>query len=58
MSSRRINRGRGRVIPKQRQEGIKMHRTVQLRMEMLKENGKPYEPTAKVIRGIAPTWVD
>ena len=35
-----------------------MHRTVQLRMEMLKENGKPYEPTAKVIRGIAPTWVD
>ncbi|KJA19221.1 hypothetical protein HYPSUDRAFT_143965 [Hypholoma sublateritium FD-334 SS-4] len=53
-----INRGRGRVVPKQRQEGIKMHRTVQLRMEMLKENGKPYEPKAKLVRGIAPTWVD
>ncbi len=58
MPSCRINRGRGRVIPKQRQEGIKIHRTVQLRMQMLKENGKPYEPRAKVISGIAPTWVD
>lgn len=54
----RINLGRGRVVPKQREEGIKIHRTVKLRMEMKKEKGKLYEPKAKLARGIAPTWVD
>ncbi|CAA7265053.1 unnamed protein product [Cyclocybe aegerita] len=30
-----INRGRGRIIPKQKIEGVKIHRTVQLRMGSL-----------------------
>lgn len=54
----RINRGRGRVIPKQRLEGVKIHRTVKLRMEMKKDGDKLYKPMAGLIKGITPTWVD
>ncbi|KDR86028.1 hypothetical protein GALMADRAFT_399158 [Galerina marginata CBS 339.88] len=53
-----INRGRGRVIPKQRAEGIKIHRTVRLRMKMKEEDGKPYKPNAKVVPDVEPTWID
>ncbi|KAF9528165.1 hypothetical protein CPB83DRAFT_855015 [Crepidotus variabilis] len=53
-----INRGRGRVIPKQRTEGVKLHRTVKMRMEMLQLEDKAYKPRAKLIPGVEPTWVD
>ncbi|KDR86025.1 hypothetical protein GALMADRAFT_205254 [Galerina marginata CBS 339.88] len=52
-----VNRGRGRVIPKQRAEGIKIHRTVQLRMKMKEEERKPYKPNAKVVPDVEQTWV-
>jgi len=55
----RINRARGRVIPKQRAEGVLMHRTIKMRMELVRnKEGKPYKPRAKLIPGIEPTWVD
>jgi len=46
------------VVPKQRLEGIKIHRTVQLRMELQREGAKPYKPQANLISDIKPTWVD
>ena len=58
VNSFRINRGRGRVIPKQRLEGVKLHRTVRLRMEMKEEEGEAYRPRAKLIPGIEPIWID
>jgi len=52
-----INRGRGRVIPKQKSEGVKMHRTVKLRMELQLDDGK-YKPRAKMNPDLNPTWID
>ncbi|KDR70831.1 hypothetical protein GALMADRAFT_102896 [Galerina marginata CBS 339.88] len=53
-----INRGRGRVIPKQRTDGMKIHRTVQLRMQMkVEENGKHYKPNAHLIDNVKIEWV-
>ncbi|KAF8873256.1 hypothetical protein CPB84DRAFT_1854095 [Gymnopilus junonius] len=53
-----INHGRGRVIPKQRLEGVKIHRTVRLCMDMKVENDKAYKPKAKLMPNIEPVWVD
>ncbi|KAF8167168.1 hypothetical protein B0H34DRAFT_791932 [Crassisporium funariophilum] len=53
-----INRGRGRVIPKQRIEGVQIHRTVQLRMNARKEGEDPYEPRAKLNKDARPIWID
>jgi hypothetical protein len=52
-----INRGRGRVIPKQKSEGVKMHRTVKLRMELQLKDGK-YKPRPKTNPDLKPTWID
>ncbi|KAL0577269.1 hypothetical protein V5O48_004726 [Marasmius crinis-equi] len=40
------NLGRGRVIPKQRTQGVKVHRSVKMRMEATYENGGRYVPKA------------
>ncbi|KAF9461946.1 hypothetical protein BDZ94DRAFT_1166859 [Collybia nuda] len=48
-----INRGRGRVIPKQNANGIKIHRSVKLRLDA---KDKEYTPKAKW--NVEPTWVD
>ncbi|KAF9473886.1 hypothetical protein BDN70DRAFT_937075 [Pholiota conissans] len=53
-----INCGHGRVIPKQRMEGVKLHRTVKLRMEMKQEGEELYKPRAGLISGVTPTWVN
>ncbi|KAF9002750.1 hypothetical protein BDQ17DRAFT_1390688 [Cyathus striatus] len=53
-----VNRGRGRVIPKQKSEGIKIHRTVKLRQEIDLEDEKKYVPKAKLIPNVNVTWVD
>ncbi|KAF8630983.1 hypothetical protein AX15_002693 [Amanita polypyramis BW_CC] len=52
-----INMGRPRFIPKQKDHGVKLHRSVQLRMEAqcLKEGDK-YEPKARL--KVNPTWID
>ncbi|KDR86027.1 hypothetical protein GALMADRAFT_219065 [Galerina marginata CBS 339.88] len=46
------NRGGGRVILKQRAEGVKIHRTVQLRMKMKQENGNTKKPSARIVPDI------
>ncbi|KAH9486042.1 hypothetical protein JR316_0000106 [Psilocybe cubensis] len=53
-----INRGRGRVIPKQRLEGVKIHRTVKMRMDLKEEDGKPYIPMARWLPSVEPEWID
>jgi len=47
-----INRGRGRVIPKQATEGVKIHRSVKMRMEALDYKPKPRINFDKIL------WVD
>ena len=51
----RINRGHGRMIPRQHMDGIKVHRSVKLRMEA---EGMNYIPKAMWDVGVEPTWVD
>lgn len=53
-----INLGRGRVIPKQRLEGVKIHHTVKMRMDLKEEDGKPYSPKAKWLLSVQPEWID
>lgn len=54
-----INRGRGRVIPKQKAEGVLMHRTVQMRMSLVKDKkGRAYHPRAKLIPVVKLNLVD
>ncbi|TFK66192.1 hypothetical protein BDN72DRAFT_871607 [Pluteus cervinus] len=52
-----LHRGRARIIPKQHQNGVKIHRTVKLRMEAENLDGKngKYVPRAKL--HVEPTWV-
>lgn len=54
-----INRGRGRVIPKQKAEGVLLHRTVDMRMKLFQdEHGQAYRPRAKLIPDVEPELVD
>ncbi|KAG5341112.1 hypothetical protein C0989_011565 [Termitomyces sp. Mn162] len=52
------NRADPRIIPKQRDNGVKVHRTVQLRMQARPAPGhkSQYKPRAKFI--VEPTWID
>ena len=58
----RINAGRPRVIPNQRVNGFKVHRSVKMRMEAefedekKKRKGGKYIPKAKF--EVEPTWID
>ncbi|KAG7090390.1 hypothetical protein E1B28_009509 [Marasmius oreades] len=51
------NLGRGRHIPKQETEGVKVHRSVKLRMEARYKNGQRYVPKASFDERCT-TWVD
>ncbi|KAF7364572.1 DUF2235 domain-containing protein [Mycena venus] len=42
----RWNFGRGRFIPKQKANGVRVHRSVKMRMEAQTENGGTYKPKA------------
>jgi hypothetical protein len=44
-----------RIIPKQAVRGVKLHRSVKMRMEAEAHKGK-YKPKAKLT--VEPTWVD
>lgn len=48
------------MVPKQQLEGVKIHRTVQLRRDLYrdKKTGVPYESRAKLMPHIKPTWID
>ncbi|KAF9565098.1 hypothetical protein CPC08DRAFT_630430 [Agrocybe pediades] len=51
------NLGRGRFIPKQKSRGVRVHRSVKIRMEAEHLNGKKYEPKANLkLENV--TWVD
>ncbi|KAF8650269.1 hypothetical protein AX16_005323 [Volvariella volvacea WC 439] len=52
-----IHRGRGRFIPKQN-DGVKIHRTVKIRMDAKDLPGGSYNPRALWRPGIEPVWVD
>lgn len=56
-----FNLGAGRVIPKQKR-GVKVHRSVKMRMEALHSNGTKYVPKAQVFEEIVRAgkvqWVD
>ncbi|KAK1235171.1 hypothetical protein PQX77_001610 [Marasmius sp. AFHP31] len=51
------NLGRGRIIPKQKKNGVKVHRSVKMRMEATHESGGRYVPKAKFDERYT-TWVD
>lgn len=46
------------MVPKQRYEGVKVHRTVKIKMDIPDEKDKEYAPKAKLIKGLVPTWID
>jgi hypothetical protein len=53
----RINLGAGRRIPTQYTPGVKVHRSVKLRMEaQCKRKGQEYQPQANTL--VEPEWVD
>jgi len=51
-----INMGKGRHIPKQHgEDGVKVHRSVQIRMEAEELIGGRYKPKADLV--VKPTWI-
>ncbi|KAJ7207516.1 hypothetical protein GGX14DRAFT_635358 [Mycena pura] len=52
-TKREVHRGRGRIMPRQSTHGVKLHRTVKMRMEAL-----GYKPRAQLNPTTEPTWVD
>ncbi|KAF8662081.1 hypothetical protein AX16_001191 [Volvariella volvacea WC 439] len=52
-----MNMGQGRIIPKQKKWGVKVHRSVKVRMEASYENGEKYVPKASLNLDCV-TWVD
>ncbi|KAF4596096.1 hypothetical protein EYR38_007470 [Pleurotus pulmonarius] len=60
-SSLGFNLGAGRFIPKQKRDGVKIHRSVRMRMEALHSDGTKYVPRASFEKAIAHgkvEWVD
>ncbi|KAF7326521.1 DUF2235 domain-containing protein [Mycena venus] len=53
----RWNLGKGRVIPKQKANGVRVHRSVKTRLEAMAESGGQYKPKAAFDLGRA-IWVD
>jgi len=51
------NMGRGRIIPKQKSRGVRVHRTVQTRMDAEFLNGRKYAPKANLNLEHV-TWVE
>ncbi|KAF5358612.1 hypothetical protein D9758_007675 [Tetrapyrgos nigripes] len=49
VSSFGANMGYGRIIPKQKVRGVKVHRTVKMRLEAEAENGVKYVPKANLL---------
>lgn len=57
----KMNLGRGRFIPKQRKHGVKVHRSVKLRMDAAYEDGSKYKPRASFDKALQlgkVDWVD
>ncbi|KAH7926859.1 hypothetical protein BV22DRAFT_1086180 [Leucogyrophana mollusca] len=52
----KINMGSGRRVPRQKKKGVKVHRSVKIRMEAEGLEGGKYWPKAKL--KVEPEWVD
>ncbi|KAJ2932345.1 hypothetical protein H1R20_g4738, partial [Candolleomyces eurysporus] len=52
------NMGRGRIVPRQKTQGAKVHRSVQARMEAAYEDGKKYVPKVANLDMDRVVWVD
>ena len=50
--------GNPRVIPHQKDNGIKVHRSVKLRMESEIEGSKGEKYVPKAMWDVEPTWID
>lgn len=57
VSKFKINFGRGRHVPKQRRQGVRVHRSVKTRLEAEFANGQKYSPKAG-LKLEHVTWVD
>lgn len=53
-----MNLGRGRHVPRQKKDGVKVHRSVKTRLEAAHRNGKKYEPAAINLNFEHVIWVD
>ncbi|KAJ3522503.1 hypothetical protein NMY22_g11861 [Coprinellus aureogranulatus] len=53
-----LNMGRGRHIPRQKTQGVKLHRSVQTRLSATFENGEKYVPKAANLDLTKVKWVD
>ncbi|KAG2037507.1 hypothetical protein BDR03DRAFT_956764 [Suillus americanus] len=51
-----VNMGHGRHVQRQHQDGVKVHRSVKIRMEADHLKGGKYSPKAKL--KVEPKWVD
>ncbi|KAF9256077.1 hypothetical protein L218DRAFT_837569, partial [Marasmius fiardii PR-910] len=53
------NMGNGRIVPKQTTKGVKVHRSVKMRLEAKYKDGKKYAPKANLdLMKAQITWVD
>ncbi len=53
-----FNMGRGRHVPRQHTEGVKIHRTVRTRLEAAHKDGRKYKPAVTNLDLDTVTWVD
>lgn len=56
-----VNLGRGRFIPKQKKQAIKIHRSVKQRMDAQYPDGTRYKPKASIVNALSMgnvEWVD
>ena len=53
-----FNLGRGRHVPRQHTEGVKIHRSVRTRLEAAHKDGRKYKPAVVNLDLDTVTWVD
>lgn len=53
-----LNMGKGRIIPRQNTQGVKIHRSVKIRLDAAFENGKKYVPKVANLDMSKVKWMD
>jgi hypothetical protein len=54
----RVNFGAGRHVPRQHKDGIKIHRSVRIRMKADHLTDGKYKPKAELDPKVEPEWID
>ena len=54
----KLNKGQGRYIPKQKSQGVRIHRSVKTRLEAKHADGSKYKPKVMNLDMSRVTWVD